>query len=231
MKKRLLIVLLAVCCAPALAQAPTRPMAVTEFVRQTYFEGVPYGEAKRYDASVVPTLLELLSSSEEEASWANVVTVLSIVADEQGVEAVIDFVRRGSDEMLSEPHYRAKTSAIMSLGYAINKTASPAALDFLKSFVDPSAARAGSMVRWRSPFHEASSERDAQLRKMATLGLALSGNADAAEVLRAIQQPATTEAARVIRASVPDDMLSEALAANAAIAEDGLEEYYKRSEL
>ena len=69
----------------------------------------------------------------------NVVAMLGIIGDEEGVAAMIDFVGRGAEEPLSDAHYRAKNSALMSLGYAVHKTGSRQALDYLKSWLEPAA--------------------------------------------------------------------------------------------
>lgn len=214
------------------AQEDEPPMDVTEYVQQTYIEGIPYAEAaSMFDADDVPALQSMLADPSHEAHWANAVTVLGIIGTDEAVETMIDFVEDGAEaDDVSEAEYRAKTSAVMSLGYAVNRTGSEQALEYLKSWIAP-AARTESMVAWQSPFHEAAEDRDAQLAKMAILGLALSGTPEAAQALRSLrEEPAEIDEQRQFLAEV-DTMLGEALLAHQKIADEGLVEYYEDDQM
>ena len=117
-------------------------------------------------------------------------------------------------------HYAAKTSAIMSLGFLINKSGNQQALDFLKQAANPQTWASKRMGV--APFPSSMIERNFDLSKHAVLGLALSGRPEAAEVLRSLQQPTDVETQRQFQAQV-GDLVSEALKENERIAKQGLE--------
>lgn len=202
-------------------------VAIKDFVRLTFIHGVQYEEATKYGSDAVPTLLAMLADPAEEQQWPNIVVVLGMLGDERAVDPLIAFVGKGAEGVLSEAHYRAKTSAVMSMGYLINKTGNRKALTYLKESVETSVWTKRETA-WTSPFHPAASERNLRLSKMAILGLALSGHPEARETLRSLQQPATTAAAREFQAQV-GDLVSEALNAHEAIAKEGLAGYYRKS--
>jgi hypothetical protein len=78
-------------------------------------------------------------------------------------------------------------------------------------------------MKWVSPYHN-TVERNLQLSKMAVIGLGLSGYPSAAEALRALQIPPTTDVGRRFSA-----VISEALSAHEAISKEGLAAYDRRS--
>lgn len=200
---------------------------IKEFVHQIFIHGVPYEEAVKYGPEVVPTLLAMLADPADEQQWPNIVVVLGMLGDDRAVDPMIAFIGKDAEGALSDAHYRAKTNAVMSMGYLINKTGNAKALAYLKESVD-TKAWAERKVGWTSPYHAATSERDLRLTKMAILGLALSGHPAAAETLRSLQQPAATEAGKKFQAQV-SDLVSEALNAHKAIAKEGLAGYYRKS--
>jgi len=198
---------------------------VREFVSQVWFEGMPYEEGNRYDASVVPTLLQLLADPTAEEQRANVVVLLGIIGDERAAEPMINFISQGTAE-LSMTQYRARSSAIMSLGSLIAKSQNERALSYLIDSMSPQSWQERE-IAWNSPFAASMEERDLQLSKMAILGLALSGHPTAGEALRPLQDPPETAADAAFQAEV-SDIVSEALAVHSIVAADGLAAYYAR---
>jgi hypothetical protein len=160
---------------------------VKRFVRQVFVHGVPYDQASEYDSSAVPTLLEMLNDSAEEAYWPNIVVVMGIIGDESAVDPLISFIEEDIEDdiegRLSREHYAAKTSALMALGYLINKTGNQQALDYLKESVDPQVWAARD-ITGTAPFQVSTTERNRDLSKYSILGLAVSGHPEAAEALR-----------------------------------------------
>lgn len=207
----------------------TQSMDIKDFVHQTFIHGVPYEEANKYGSDDVPTLLEMLEDTSEQAHWSNIVVTLSIIGNETAVDAVLDYINKEEQGELSVSHYTAKTSAVMALGYAVNKNGNKKALNYLKSCLNPSQWEA-KKLGWTSPFQASVADRNVQLSTMAVLGLALSGNAEAAEALRSLQEPgaATTEVDKQFQAQV-SNVVSDALNTLDMVAKDGLIEYYKKT--
>jgi predicted alpha/beta hydrolase len=204
-------------------------MDVKDFVRQIFIEGVPYDVANKYGSSDVPTLLEMLNDAAQERYWPNIVVVLGIIGDDSVVAPLISFIEADAIERaLTDEHYRAKTSALMSLGYVINKTGNQQALNYLKESLDPQiwAVRG---VGGRAPFQASTAERNTDLSKHALLGLALSGHPAAAEALRSMKRPAQTSSQQAFQVQM-DDLISEALKENQKIANQGLADYYRNAQ-
>jgi hypothetical protein len=126
---------------------------------------------------------------------------------------------------LSREHYAAKTSALMALGYLVNKSGDRKALDYLKASVAP-AAWAARDLSGIAPFQTSLNERNRDFSKFAILGLALSGHPEAAQTLRQLREPSTSPATREFQAQM-DDVIAEALRANQKISEQGLMNYYQ----
>lgn len=203
------------------------PVDVREFVRQTFFEGVPYEEASRYDGSVVPTLLAMLADLKEEPYWSNIVVTLGMIGDDRAVDPMIAFINKGATGTLSHAQYTARTSAVISLGYIVNKSKNAKALTYLKDSLNPQAWDKRE-TSWKSPYQASTEDRNIQLSTAAILGLALSGDPSAAEALRKLQQPADTEPARRFQAQT-SSVAADALTANEMIAKEGLAAYYRKT--
>jgi FG-GAP-like repeat len=214
---------------PQLAGAPAQ-MDIRDFVRQVFIHGVPFEEASRYDPSAVPTLLAMLRDPAEEDFWATIAVVLGMIGDERVVEPMISFIQSGAGPAGPSPaEYRAKTSALMSLGYLVNRTGNQRALNYLQESVRPDAWAARNMAG-TAPFQASTAERDIDLSKHAILGLALSGRPEAAQTLRSLQQPAGTDAARAFQAQIRD-LVSEALNEHQRVSSQGLSDYYRTNRL
>ena len=204
-------------------------MDIRDFVRQTFIHAVPYEEAAKYGPGVVPVLLEMLNNPAEEEHWANIAVTLCITGDERVVDPLIAFIGKDVPGTLSRSHYAAKTSAVMAMGYLINKTGNEKALAYLKDSLKPEVWEERKTT-WTSPYHAATTDRNLRLNKMAILGLALSGHPAAAEALRSLEKPPTTEAGKEFQAQV-SDVVSEALSAHEMISKEGLASYYRKSRL
>jgi hypothetical protein len=215
---------------PPQPQPGSKPpeMDIRDFVRQVFIHGVPYEEATRYSTESVPALLAMLGNPAEQEHWPNIVVVLGMIGDERAVEPLLSFIKAGDQARLSRVHYTAKTSALMALGYLINKTGNVRALNYLVESVKPEtwAARSATGI---APFQANTAERDTDFSKHAILGLALSGRPEAAQTLRSLQQPAGTEVQRAFQAQV-SDLVSEALDEHQKISNKGLVNYYRQTQ-
>ena len=200
--------------------AQTQLPDIADFVRQTYFHGVPFEIAARYEPAVVPQLLEMLSNSSDEPYWSNVVTVLGAVGDEAVVDPLVNFIEEG-EAALSADAYNGKTAAILALGYLANRTGSQRALDYLISGLQPTSWSARALS-WTSPFQDPQG-RNLQLSQMNIIALALSGREPALEALQNLRITST----RGIEPQV-DSLLDEAIEAHETIDRDGLATYSRK---
>jgi HEAT repeat protein len=148
-----------------------------------------------------------------------------MIGDERAVDPLIAFIEDDYEGGLSREQYAAKTSALMALGYLINKTGNQEALDYLVDSLAPETWVARD-VAGIAPFQVSTTERNRDFSKHAVLGLALSGHPQAAQALRSLQQPAATEAQGTFQAQV-SDVVSEALKEHQSISRLGLADYYR----
>jgi HEAT repeat protein len=198
------------------------------FVRQTYVHGVPYNQAVAFDPrAATPVLVNLLFDAREQDYLANIAVTLGMLGEEQAVEPLIRFIEQAppAGAALTPAQYVARTSAIMSLGYIVNKTGSPRALAYLRESLRLQVW-VERRLNWTGPFDASPDDRNAHLTKMAVLGLGLSGNGAAAEALRSFQAAAALDPAGAIHVKLRDALV-EALAANDAIRRTGLAGYYR----
>ncbi len=202
-------------------------MAIDDFVKQRFIRGVPYEDASKYGPKHVPGLLLMLSDSSNIAYWPNIVVTLGIIGDERAVTPIINLIKQDQTGILSRDLYSTKTSAIMALGYLVNKTGNQEALNFLKECLKPNAWDE-TQPNWHSPYQEAKSERNIQLSSMAILGLTLSGHPEAIEALKSLKAPKDSEDEKVFQSQV-SNMLDQAIGDCEEISKNGLQEYYRKN--
>lgn len=194
--------------------------ASIEFVRGTYVEGIPYESARALSPSVVPVLLSMLEDEEEAVYWGNIAVTLAIVGDETAVEPLIEFIEQDVGGGVSDSLYRAKTSALMALGYLANEGGSEWALVYLMESVYPESWSLRG-IEWQAPLHASAEERDVELSRVAILGLALSGREEARTALAIhLAESGGLSAAQ-------DGLVENAVATLDRIAAVGLSAYYQ----
>ncbi len=204
-------------------------MDIKEFVRQTFIHGVPYEEASKYSADDAKALNPMLADPAEEAHWANIVITMCIIGNETAVDAAISFIDKADEGTLSPAHYRAKTSAIMALGYAVNKTGNQQALNYLTENSRSTDVWSVKDMKWSSPFQASVGERNLELSTMAILGLALAGTEEAVKALQVLQDSTTSKAGEEFQQLV-SSIVSDAIKTNQEISETGLMEYYRKKQ-
>ena len=211
------------------APEPAKPPTIEDFVRAVHIHGVPYDKARAFakDKTVVPKLLAMLEDPAQEQAWANVVVTLCIIADESAVDPILAFITSGQEGKLPPARYAAKSSAVMALGYIVNKTGNKKCLDYLVSSVRPGAWEKRG-VRWASPFDSSRAARDNDLNTKAVLGLALAGTPEASQALRELKKPAQDPDTRLVRSAV-GPVVDTALAEHDKVAKMGLSAYYKQA--
>ncbi len=198
-----------------------------EFVHNFYIHGIPYAEAAKFGESDVPILLRLLDDPKETKFWPNIVVVLGIIGSSEAVVRLIKFVEEEPSQQGLDDQYRAITSAIMSLGYAINKTGDAVGLEYLANGLRPEIWKA-RRIKVKASYQRTEDERNKELVSMAVLGLALSGNSKAGLALRQFQQELPSLKDQEFSAMVKPTV-DEALATHSRISKDGLAKYYDQS--
>ncbi len=183
------------------------PADVAAFVQRTYIHGTPMLDALAYRGSDAARQLEaMLADPAESAHRGNIVAVLGAVGDARSATVLREFLLARAHLEPDGAEQRVLTAALMGLGYLAHSVQDGTALSTLVQAADPSfwgdTAAAESLAR------------------AAHLGLALSGRAQAREVLAATRE-------RQLSASLADELLQ----AHEQVASLGLEGYYARTGL
>jgi hypothetical protein len=164
------------CAAPSQLQAAT----VEDFVHNVYIHGVPFEEARKFKSSEdVERLGSLLKDSQQQRYWANAATTLGMIGTAQATRHLTEFIARGSGVLTPEA-YRAKSSAVIAMGFALGTTGEGQALSFLVNKSDPAEWQT---FDWQSPFADGSANRDLQMARTAIAALGFSGNVHAESAL------------------------------------------------
>ena len=198
-------------------------MDIRDFVHTIYIEGMPYDAANAYTTEVVPTLLEMLQDENEAPYWSNIAVTLCIIGDESAVDPLISFIEENVEGGVPDSLYRAKSSAVMALGYLINKSGNQRALDYLLEAVDPDTW-ARREIHWRTSAQASTESRNVDLSSMAILGLALSGRPEAASALNRVPEFKY----RSVQPTV-SGFIETARETHRMVSQEGLSEYYRKS--
>jgi hypothetical protein len=190
---------------------------IESFVRQVYFHGVDYNAALAFDSANVPALFEMLKNPDEERYWANIAVTICMIASEDSLDELIAFIERVPASRLSPESAQhlntAQTSALMGLGYLLNRTGSQKALEYLQRRLSPSS--------WTAIPKE-HDKRD--MSKYAALALGLAGTESAANALIAFRDNPPNSEARAFL-SQESDTLEQALIENRIIRQFGMATY------
>jgi hypothetical protein len=198
---------------------------IKQFVKRLYIHGLPYEAATRFGPESVPALLEVLANPKDEPHWSNAIITLAIIGDESVFERIRSFIEQPRSKQTDES-YRARTAAIMSLGYLLHRTKSDKVLQYLKQGLEPKAW-AGKSGIGKASYHSGIEGRHLDLAKYAIHGLALSGHPDAIKALKSMQQsPTSNEQKKLL--DLKASMIAESLKTHETIAARGLIEYYRK---
>ncbi|HLF11673.1 MAG TPA: hypothetical protein VJA26_10705, partial [Gammaproteobacteria bacterium] len=176
-----------------------------------------------------PQLIAMLDQATEEAHWPQIVALLAVTHDDTVVDALISFVeKRGlGDRPLSRAHHDARSSAIRSLGFQINRTGSDVALSYLIDGLTPGVWR-DRRVEGFVPWTDSYTESDLLLSTYALFGLAFSGHPRAGDALRALRDSPRPQQA-LFRSGL-DNTLTQWFEVHSLVAERGVAgmyEYYE----
>lgn len=170
-------------------------LSIEEFVSRIYFDGMPYDEARLYSNSEVERVVAWLREDAKAEYWGNILATVGIVAGHDAYNVLRGFILRANDQPISLTEYDAKTSAIISLGYAARGSGSSEARMFLEQHIQPSAWESTS---WKAPYHETDSQRNVDLAAAAILGLSLTDDEAVLQSLKAVKFIAVSEEGRQV---------------------------------
>ena len=206
--------------APPAPTATTPEQVIRNFVTPLYAEGIPYDKARALGAQAEPVLIQLLDRQDMSASRGNIVVTLGILGSANAAQHIITFLEAGSGA-LAPDEARARTDAVIALGYAANGAAGATALNYLLSGADP-AYWTPPRIRWTLPGGASPASR---LRMRAISALGLSGRPDAHQLLLQLQKTGGG-GGRGSKPSSEQSLIAEAIEANEYIAKNGLSQYY-----
>ena len=197
-------------------------LSLDEFLAGDFFSGVPYAEAAAYGQAAVPELIQVLQNPVRQQSWSVAATMLAMIAEPEGVNAVVSFIERPPEPAITPQFRWARSNAVLALGYAANNQRSMQALNYLVESLEPGVWSArGIQTAPDAETGDYETESGEGLTESAILGLALSGTMEgkaAIEVYR--NSPMRTAQQR--------DMADAALVEHARVVALGLVEYDRR---
>jgi hypothetical protein len=211
-------------CSAAAVAPPRQAAGVEGFVHQIYIHGVPAQQAHQYSSPEdVKKLAQLLQNPEEQPYWANAVMTLGLIGTPNAAQELASFLNRGSG-VLTPAAYRAKSSAVIAMGYALARSGREPLLSFLERKTDP---KAWQTLSWSSPFSTDPEQQHLQLARSAIAALGVSGNAKAEVALEGIQRKSD---ALGPEKSQFYDSLKEALNENRNVQTIGFDAYVIKNE-
>lgn len=199
-------------------------LPIEDFVRRRFYEGVPYKLVQRYDQDSVPVLLDMLDDPAESQAWSNIVVTIGMLGDDRAVAPLIEFIERDLASM-DRSQYRAKTSAIMALGYIINKSGNEDALSYLSESLSPETW-SSRRVDGIAPYQSDVEERNRDFSKAAVLGLALAATPDARAALSSLKSLGRSPGDRQFR-DTNAELIESAVRESREIQGLGLADYYR----
>lgn len=199
-------------------------LEVAEFVRRSFFHGVPFDRARAFGADSVPKLARMLTSESEKRYWRNIVVVLAMLGSDDAIEPLIAFIENDIS-IADDDVYLVKTNAVRALGYIHNATGNRQVLSYLQDSLSPTIWNRRGLVGL-SEQHENVSARNLDFSKYAIFGLALSGTEAAERALINLVTPVDhMERNTMIKLALSDE-IQTALGENRKIQALGLSRYY-----
>jgi len=181
---------------------------VEAFVQKIFLHGVPFNKARELKSSANIKFLKskldkdcITPPIEQESPFcSNIIVTLGIIGgvDSDVVTTMKRYVEK-QQKMLSLPHFRAKTSGVIALGYAINKnpnnTAREIALDVLKAglWKNDWDDVIGKQESGETASPLSKDELKDKLRRSSVIGLALSGSKEGRVALEQVLGKSETE--------------------------------------
>ena len=216
-------------CQAIVASTVTPHLDVKTFVRQVFIEGIPYEEGASYASSDLSTLTSMLNDCADKLYWPNIVNLLGMIGDIRAFKILKDFLESDSVAKCGPiPHfsYLGKEAVPVALGYILAKNNDPEILKYLGEGLNPRAWP--TRLHWSDSSSQAQLERNAHLTHMSILGLALSGQSGARELLVKLHATSSVRSMAVTEFEAGiEPLVDEALSINAYVGTNGLAQYYR----
>ncbi|QIL90170.1 hypothetical protein GNX18_10680 [Microbulbifer sp. SH-1] len=205
----------------------TIEMDIDDFVRLAFIEGVPYEDAAKYDQTYLPILINMLKDPNEIDHWGNIVAVMGIIGDESSLDEMIAFIEGKPSLEYTETYDRAKTSAIVSIGYLINKSNSDRAVKYLEKMSFPEnweAKKIPGLTKRQKTY----ANRNRKFSRYAVIGLGLAGNEKSELALKRIKSIKFKDKAYQDEI---DGVVDSTISENKKIRKLGLKKYYEEESM
>ena len=196
---------------------------VRDFVHQTFIHGVPFDQARQFNTpEAIQTLISMLQDPSEESYWPNIVVTLGMTGNGEALQHLSAFVQRG-EGVLSPQAYRAKTSALIAVGYVLGQTRRAEVVNYLVRSARPESWR---RLKWASPFMRDIEDRNLQLAQSAIIALGLSGDQSAQNALLNLERQEADK--RSTTSGILSEVIQESLKESRKVQTIGLEKYTHR---
>lgn len=158
------------------------PVTLRNIVRSPFIDEIPYALISRGSPRELPALVSMLQDASEQNSWANIATVLGLVGDGDTGRTLKDFIESDPAGVDASSAFRAKSAAVVALGYLLNRIddASARAV-LLDTAYRYSWEQAGP---WIGQSMETRRARIEGLEESKMVALALSGHPEAGRMLQ-----------------------------------------------
>ena len=181
---------------------------VEEFVEKIFLHGVMFDNARELKSVANINILKAKLDTDctrpqiaqESPFCSNIVVTLGIIGGDvtDAVKAMKRYIEKQQDTF-SLPQFRAKTSGVIALGYAINKNpntiARDIALDVLKTRLCKKDCEdvIGNQESVETASPPSKDELKDKLRRSSVIGLALSGSEEGREALEQVLEKSETK--------------------------------------
>jgi hypothetical protein len=199
---------------------PPKP-SVVAFVHRTYPEGLPFEVASAYTRDDAKILIGLLDKPDEKPYLTNIVVTLGMIGDPIAVRPLSALVEAG-EGAVDPQTLRVKTSALIALGYVVNKNKTESAFAYLVQGLNPKSWK-DKNLKWTVGTKADANQRDISLMKASALGLGIAGTPDAEKALSSAQS--TIESIYPTFSSAVKPVIQQSLAVNKTVQQQGLLKY------
>jgi hypothetical protein len=163
-----------------------------DLVRSVIVDVFPYEAFAAQDPAELPAVNALLDDVAEQANWSNALIAIGIVGAVEEAPFLAAFVAGNVTDGEPAYVYRAKSAALLGLGYLLHRTGSEQALATLREATSAESWQAFCSEQWLGGSEEERAARVLSLQKTALLALALSGSDASRDIVTELAGSAAT---------------------------------------